>query len=114
MVTKWGLSTKLGPLAYADDNSEVFLGKSVTQTKRVSDETAHTIDEEVRKIIAANYATAKRIIVGNLDKLHPMAEAFPKYEPQDNQQHKHILPGTAQGQAESRKNQRTRPTDARG
>src|SRR3546814_14014255 len=59
MVTKWGLSTKLGPLAYADDNSEVFLGKSVTQTKSVSDETAHTIDEEVRKIIEANYATAK-------------------------------------------------------
>src|SRR3546814_15716541 len=69
MVTKWGLSTKLGPLAYADDNSEVFLGKSVTQTKSVSDETAHTIDEEVRKIIEANYATAKSIIVGNLAKL---------------------------------------------
>src|SRR3546814_7507620 len=93
MVTKWGLSTKLGPLAYADDNSEVFLGKSVTQTKSVSDETAHTIDEEVRKIIEANYATAKSIIVGNHDKLHSMAAALLKYETIDIEQIKRIFAG---------------------
>ncbi|HEY9546726.1 MAG TPA: ATP-dependent zinc metalloprotease FtsH, partial [Solimonas sp.] len=101
MVTKWGLSTKLGPLAYADDNSEVFLGKSVTQTKSVSDETAHTIDEEVRKIIEANYATAKSIIVGNLDKLHAMAAALLKYETIDIEQIKRIFAGQDPGEPES-------------
>ena len=51
MVTKWGLSDRLGPLTYSEDDGEVFLGRSVTQHKQVSDETAHIIDEEVRKII---------------------------------------------------------------
>ena len=51
MVTKWGLSDRLGPLTYAEDEGEVFLGRSVTQHKQVSDETAHVIDEEVRRVI---------------------------------------------------------------
>ncbi len=60
MVTKWGLSDKLGPLTYSEDEGEVFLGRTVTQHKNVSDETAHTIDEEVRVIIDRNYQRAKR------------------------------------------------------
>ena len=59
MVTKWGLSEKLGPLTYSEDDGEVFLGRSVTQHKQVSDITAHTIDEEVRNIIDLNYQRAK-------------------------------------------------------
>ena len=55
MVTKWGLSTKLGPLTYSEDDGEVFLGRQVTQHKQVSDETAHTIDEEIRRLIDINY-----------------------------------------------------------
>ena len=80
MVTKWGLSEKMGPLAYSEEDGEVFLGHSVTQRKTVSDETAHLIDEEVRKIINGNYERAKNILVDNLEKLHNMAKALIKYE----------------------------------
>ena len=80
MVTKWGLSEKMGPLAYSEEDGEVFLGHSVTQRKTVSDETAHLIDEEVRKIINGNYERAKNILVDNLEKLHSMAKALIKYE----------------------------------
>lgn len=80
MVTKWGLSEKMGPLAYSEEDGEVFLGHSVTQRKTVSDETAHLIDEEVREIINGNYERAKNILVDNLEKLHNMAKALIKYE----------------------------------
>ena len=60
MVTKWGLSDRLGPLTYSEESGEVFLGRSVTQHKQVSDETAHAIDEEVRRVIESNYKRAKR------------------------------------------------------
>ncbi len=66
MVTKWGLSEKLGPLTYSEENGEVFLGRSVTQHKQVSDVTAHTIDEEVRRVIEENYTRAKQILETNL------------------------------------------------
>ena len=59
MVTKWGLSERLGPLTYSEDDGEVFLGRSVTQHKQVSDVTVHTIDEEVRKIIDRNYEAGR-------------------------------------------------------
>ena len=59
MVTKWGLSDRLGPLTYSEENGEVFLGRQVTQHKQVSDETAHAIDEEVRRVIDTNYKRAQ-------------------------------------------------------
>ena len=62
MVTKWGLSEKLGPLTYSEDDGEVFLGRSVTQHKQVSDVTVHTIDGEVRKIVDRNYRRAESIL----------------------------------------------------
>ena len=62
MVTKWGLSDKLGPLTYSEETGEVFLGRSVTQHKQVSDVTAHAIDEEVRRVIESNYTRAKGIL----------------------------------------------------
>ncbi len=80
MVTQWGFSDKLGPLLYAEDEGEVFLGRSVTQTKHVSDDTAKLIDDEVRNIIDRNYDRAKEILEANMDILHTMKDALMKYE----------------------------------
>ncbi len=93
MVTKWGLSEKLGPLTYSEEEGEVFLGHSVTQHKQVSDETAHIIDEEVRSVIDRNYKRAEKILNDNQDKLKLMAEALMKYETIDSEQIKDIMAG---------------------
>jgi cell division protease FtsH len=93
MVTKWGLSSKMGPLAYSDEEGEVFLGRSGSQNKTVSDETAHSIDEEVRKIIDDNYKRANEILMNNLDKLHVMAKALMTYETIDTEQINDIMEG---------------------
>ncbi|MGR9045682.1 MAG: ATP-dependent zinc metalloprotease FtsH [Gammaproteobacteria bacterium] len=86
MVTKWGLSQRLGPLAYSEEEGEVFLGRSVTQHKSVAEETSHTIDEEIRSIIDRNYERAEKILKENEDILHAMAEALIKYETIDKYQ----------------------------
>jgi cell division protease FtsH len=86
MVTKWGLSQRLGPLAYSEEEGEVFLGRSVTQHKSVADETSHTIDEEIRSIIDKNYERAENILKENMDILHAMADALIKYETIDKDQ----------------------------
>jgi len=93
MVTKWGLSDKLGPLTYSEESGEVFLGRSVTQTKQVSDETAHAIDQEVRRVIESNYRRARDILETHLDKLHAMADALMKFETIDDGQIKDIMEG---------------------
>ena len=93
MVTKWGLSEQLGPLTYSEDDGEVFLGHSVTQHKQVSDETAHTIDKEIRHIIDTNYQRAEQILTENREKLDVMAEALIKYETIDESQLKDIMAG---------------------
>jgi len=93
MVTKWGLSDRLGPLTYTEESGEVFLGRQVTQTKQVSDETAHAIDQEVRRVIEGNYQRARDILQSNLDKLHAMADALIKYETIDDGQIKDIMAG---------------------
>ena len=93
MVTKWGLSERLGPLAYSEDDGEIFLGRSVTQHKQVSDVTAHAIDEEIRAIIDNNYRRAQQILEGHMEQLHTMAEALVKYETIDEQQIKDIMAG---------------------
>ncbi len=86
MVTKWGLSQRLGPLAYSEEEGEVFLGRSVTQHKTVAEETSHTIDEEIRSIIDRNYERAEKILKDNMDILHSMAAALRKYETIDKNQ----------------------------
>jgi cell division protease FtsH len=86
MVTKWGLSQRLGPLAYSEEEGEVFLGRSVTQHKSVAEETSHTIDEEIRSIIDKNYQRAEKILKENEDILHAMADALMKYETIDKYQ----------------------------
>jgi len=93
MVTRWGLSTKMGPLAYSEERGEVFLGHSVTQHKTLSDETAHAIDEEVRRIIDSNYQRAERLLKDNVGKLHNMARALMKYETIDTEQINDIMAG---------------------
>jgi cell division protease FtsH len=93
MVTKWGLSDRLGPLTYTEDDGEVFLGRSVTRHKNVSDETAHVIDNEIRAIIDHNYQRAEQLLRDHLDKLHAMAEALIKYETIDSDQMDDIMAG---------------------
>ncbi len=92
-VTKWGLSERLGPLTYGEDEQEIFLGHSVTQHKNVSDETAHVIDEEVRYLIDRNYERSRRLLTENLDNLHAMAAALMKYETIDHDQIDDIMAG---------------------
>ena len=93
MVTKWGLSEKLGPLAYEEDEGEVFLGKSVTQRKHVSEQTAEEIDREVRAIIDKCYTAARKLLEENRDKLEAMAEALMQYETIDADQIEDIMNG---------------------
>jgi cell division protease FtsH len=81
MVTKWGLSDRLGPLKYDEDDGEVFLGMSAgVKQKSLSDNTARAIDEEVRSIIDSCYAEADKLLHDNIDKLHMMAEALVEFE----------------------------------
>ena len=93
MVTKWGLSDRLGPLTYSEDDGEVFLGRSVTRHKNVSDETAHVIDEEIRMIIDRNYQRSEGLLRERLDTLHAMAEALIKYETIDAEQIDDLMAG---------------------
>ncbi len=93
MVTKWGLSNKLGPLTYSEEEGEVFLGHSVTQHKTVSEETAHIIDEEIRSVVNRNYERAERILKEKLQILNLMAEALIKYETIDADQIKELMDG---------------------
>ena len=93
MVTKWGLSEKMGPMSYSDEEGEVFLGRSVTQTKTMSDDTANDIDSEVRLLVDKSYATATKMIKDNMDKLHAMSEALMTYETIDKDQIDDIMAG---------------------
>ncbi|WP_266158373.1 ATP-dependent zinc metalloprotease FtsH [Dyella silvatica] len=97
MATKWGLSDKLGPMTYGEDEDEVFLGRSVTQHKNVSNETARKIDEEVRDILDRAYARTKQLLTDNIGKLHIMAEALLQYETIDAHQIDDIMSGREPG-----------------
>jgi len=93
IVTRWGLSAALGPLTYAEDDEEVFLGRSVTQHKHVSDETARKIDIEIRKIVDAAHQTATDLVLANRDKLEIMTDALMRYETIDVKQIDQIMEG---------------------
>jgi cell division protease FtsH len=93
MVTKWGLSDQMGPIAYGEEDDEVFLGRSVTQHKSVSDDTARKIDEVVRDILDNAYRRTTKILTDNLDKLHTMAKLLLEYETIDVPQIDAIMEG---------------------
>jgi len=97
MVTQWGLSDRMGPLTYAEEEGEVFLGKSMGKQKTVSDETAQAIDSEIRSIIDRNYQRSSDILKANEDKLHLMADALMKYETIDVGQIDTIMEGKEPG-----------------
>ena len=92
MVTKWGLS-ELGPITFGEEDEEVFLGRSVTQHKNVSDETARKIDDVVRSILDRAYARTTQLLTENMDKLHAMARALLTYETIDGSQIDAIMDG---------------------
>ena len=93
MVTRWGLSERLGPLSYGEEEGEVFLGKSVTTHKNVSDDTAHAIEEEMSAFIDRNYDRAHKILTNHMNQLHAMTDALMKYETIDKEQIKDIMAG---------------------
>jgi len=80
MVTKYGMSKELGPLAYGENEEEVFLGRSVTRQQNMSEETAKKIDIEVKKIVETSYERAKKVLTEKIDDLHKLAKALLIYE----------------------------------
>ncbi len=80
MVTKWGMSKELGPIAFGENEEEVFLGRSVTQTQKMSEETAKKIDSEIKKIVDQGYKRAQSVLTDKIDDLHKLAKALLMYE----------------------------------
>jgi len=93
MVTKWGLTEKLGPLTYSEDEGEIFLGRSVTQHKQMSDQTARLIDKEIKRIVEIAHQKALDLVQSNLDILHLMVDALMRYETIDSDQIDQIMEG---------------------
>ncbi|MDD2343204.1 MAG: ATP-dependent zinc metalloprotease FtsH, partial [Tolumonas sp.] len=86
MVTQWGMSERLGPMLYAEEDGEVFLGRSMAKAKHMSDDTARIIDTEIKQIINRNYDRSKQLLMENMDVLHAMKDALMKYETIDAHQ----------------------------
>ncbi len=93
MVTQWGMSDKLGPLKYGENQEEVFLGHSVTRTQNVSEETARLIDSEVKAIVTHGYDRAKQLLSDNIDQLHALAGALIELETLSGDEIKRVLAG---------------------
>jgi cell division protease FtsH len=93
MVMRYGMTDSLGPMVYAENEGEVFLGRSVTQTKNISEETMRKVDAEVRKIIDEQYARARQLIEEHSDKMHAMAKALLEWETIDGEQVEDIMQG---------------------
>jgi len=114
MVTQWGLSDRMGPLTYNEEEGEIFLGKSLGRQKTVSDETAQAIDSEIRTIIDRNYQRSVEILKENENKLHLMADALMKYETIDANQIDEIMEGKEPGPPRDWSDDETRPSDKGG
>ncbi|MBV6273499.1 ATP-dependent zinc metalloprotease FtsH [Alcaligenaceae bacterium CGII-47] len=93
MVTRYGMTDSLGPVVYAENEGEVFLGRSVTQTTHMSEATMQKVDHEIRKIIDEQYAVARRLIEANQEKMHAMANALLEWETIDAKQIEDIIEG---------------------
>lgn len=86
MVTRYGMTDALGPMVYAENEGEVFLGRSVTKTTSMSEQTMQKVDAEVRRIIDQQYSLARKLIEENSDKMHAMAKALMEWETIDSDQ----------------------------
>ncbi|HEY5293001.1 MAG TPA: AAA family ATPase, partial [Burkholderiales bacterium] len=95
MVTQWGMSDALGPMVYGENEGEVFLGRSITTHKNVSEVTMQKVDQEIRRIIDEQYALARRLIEENSDKVEAMAKALLEWETLDSDQLDDIMAGKA-------------------
>ena len=93
MITEWGMSDKLGMIAYGDNSQEVFLGHSVTQSKNVSEATAREIDSEIKSIIDHAYASARRLLADNVEELHRLARGLLEYETLSGDEIRTVLRG---------------------
>jgi len=93
MVTQWGMSDALGPMVYGENDGEVFLGRSVTTHKNVSEATMQKVDEEIRRIIDQQYALARSLIEANRDKIEAMTKALLEWETIDADQINDIMAG---------------------
>jgi len=91
MVTRYGMSDQLGPIAYQENEEEVFLGRSIARTQNVSEETAKKIDAEVKKIVESGYTRAKKILSEKIDELHKVAKALLTYETLSGEEIKKIV-----------------------
>jgi cell division protease FtsH len=93
MVTRYGMTDELGPMVYAENEGEVFLGRSVTKTTTMSEETMRKVDAVIRRIIDEQYVTARKLIEGNQEKMHAMAKALLEWETIDSEQIEDIMTG---------------------
>ncbi|NWH07292.1 MAG: ATP-dependent metallopeptidase FtsH/Yme1/Tma family protein [Alphaproteobacteria bacterium] len=95
MVTKWGMSDKLGPLLYASNEEEVFLGHSVARTQNISEETARLIDSEIKRLVEEAYQRARQILTDHIGDLHVIAKALLEYETLSGEEIQALLRGEA-------------------
>src|SRR5690606_19540783 len=93
MVTRYGMSDVLGPMVYAENEGEIFLGRSITKTTNMSEETMRKVDSEIRRIIDEQYAAARKILEENRDKVEAMAKALLEWETIDSDQIDDIMAG---------------------
>ena len=93
MVTRYGMTDELGPMVYAENEGEVFLGRSVTKTTSMSEETMRTVDAVIRRIIDEQYTIARKLIEDNQDKMHALAKALLEWETIDAEQIEDIMTG---------------------
>ena len=93
MVTRYGMSDSLGPMVYAENEGEVFLGRSVTKTTHMSESTMQKVDTEIRRIVDEQYSVARKIIEDNSEKMHAMASALLEWETIDAEQIEDIAQG---------------------
>ena len=119
MVTRYGMSKELGPLAYGENEEEVFLGRSVTRQQNMSEETAKKVDSEVKKIVEAGYDRAKKVLTEKVDDLHKIAKALLVYETLTGDEIrdlmlKNIQPKKLTESADSNKNKESSALDSLG
>jgi len=110
MVTQWGMSDKLGPLQYEEPQGETFLGYSQSARVHMSDETAKTIDKEIRRIVDGGYDKAKAVLSQHIDELHALANALLEYETLSGEEIKSLLAGEGIGRPDSNATKPVTPT----